>query len=161
MRSVPQAAVMATTAIAALDRRRTRTDRLIRPDHNRIDVIGIRPRRCPVLIAAAALATAGCGGTAHVAKDRTFQVALTEYRVSPQSVSAPAGTLTIFVHNYGRLSHNLVISEDGHTEASTQPIAPGQTGELVASLTPGKYMMASTILSDQALGTYGTLTITS
>jgi hypothetical protein len=130
-------------------------------DHNRIDVIGIRPRRWPVLIAAAALATAGCGGATQVAKDRTFQVAVTEYRVSPQSVSAPAGTVTIFVHNYGRLSHNLVISLDGRSQASTQPIPPGQTGELVASLPPGKYVMASTILSDQALGTYGTLTITS
>ena len=124
-------------------------------------MIGIRPRRCLVPIAAAALAAAGCGGTTQVAKDRTFQVALTEYRVSPQSVSAPAGALTIFVHNYGRLSHDLVISQDGQTEASTQPIAPGQTGELIANLTPGKYVMASTILSDQALGTYGTLTITS
>ena len=73
-------------------------------------MIGIHPRRWPVLIAAAALVTAGCGGATQVAKDRTFQVAVTEYRVSPQSVSAPAGTVTIFVHNYGRLSHNLVIS---------------------------------------------------
>ena len=109
---------------------------------------------------AAALAVAGCGGSTRVARDRTFQVALTEYRVSPQSVSAPAGTVTIFVHNYGRLSHDLVISQDGRSEAATEPIAPGQTGELVATLTPGKYQMASTILSDQALGLYGTLTVT-
>jgi hypothetical protein len=123
-------------------------------------VIGIRPRRSPFLIAVAALAVAGCGGTTQVAKDDTFQVALTEYRVSPQSVSAPAGTLTIFVHNYGRLSHDLVISLDGHSEAATEPIPPGQTSELIATLTPGKYAMASTILSDQALGIYGTLRVT-
>jgi hypothetical protein len=123
-------------------------------------VIGIRPRRSPFLIAAAALAVAGCGGTMHVVKDDTFQVALTEYRVSPQSVSAPAGTLTIFVHNYGRLSHDLVISLDGHSEAATEPIPPGQTSELIATLSPGKYQMASTILSDQALGIYGTLRVT-
>lgn len=123
-------------------------------------MIGIRPRRSPFLIAAAALAVAGCGGTTHVAKDDTFQVALTEYRVSPQSVSAPAGTLTIFVHNYGRLSHDLVISQDGRSDAATEPIPPGQTSELIATLAPGKYEMASTILSDQALGIYGTLRIT-
>ena len=79
----------------------------------------------------------------------------------PQDVHATAGALTIFVHNYGRLTHNLVISLDGHTQVSTQPIAPGQTTELFATLSPGKYLMASTILSDQALGAYGTLDVSS
>ncbi len=54
-----------------------------------------------------------------------LHVALSEYRVAPQNVSARAGTLTIFVHNYGRLNHNLVISYNGIPEASTQPIRPG------------------------------------
>ena len=36
--------------------------------------------------------------------------------------------------------------------------APGQSAELFATLAAGKYLMASTILSDQALGAYGTLT---
>jgi hypothetical protein len=102
---------------------------------------------------------AGCGTTTRIAQGGTLQVALTEYRVRPQSVSAPSGTLTIDVHNYGRLSHNLVISYDGHAEFSTKPIPPGQSAQLYATLTPGKYLMASTILSDQALGAYGTLTI--
>jgi Cupredoxin-like domain len=104
---------------------------------------------------------AGCGSTTHVGSDRTFHLALTEYRVSPQNVQVPSGTVTIFVHNYGRLSHNLVISLNGHPDASTQPIPPGQTSELIATLPPGTYQMASTILADQALGTYGTLTVTS
>jgi plastocyanin len=89
-----------------------------------------------------------------------FQVSLTEYHVSPQSVRAPAGTLTIFVHNYGRLSHNLVISSNGQPDDATQPIPPGETSELVATLAPGKYLMSSTIQSDQALGAYGTLIVT-
>ena len=109
---------------------------------------------------AVSAALASCGSTTAIGSQRTFQVALTEYHVSPQSIRAPAGTLTIFVHNYGRLSHNLVISLDGHPEASTQPIPPGQTTELLATLTPGRYLMASTVLSDQALGQYGTLVIT-
>lgn len=128
----------------------------------------IGPHRCrpPVALLAVALLwvgglLAGCGSRTQVANDRTFQVALTEYHVTPQSVRAPSGTLTIFVHNYGRLSHNLVISHDGQSEASTQPIPPGQSAELIATLPPGRYLMASTILSDQALGTYGTLTISS
>ncbi|MDQ6730986.1 MAG: hypothetical protein M3022_11970 [Actinomycetota bacterium] len=88
-----------------------------------------------------------------------LHVALSEYRVAPQQVSAPAGTLTIFVHNYGRLNHNLVISYRGVPEAFTEPIRPGQSAELITSLTPGRYVMASTVLSDQALGTYGSLTV--
>jgi hypothetical protein len=43
--------------------------------------------------------------------------------------------------------------------AGTQPIAPGQTTELDLDLAPGTYQMASTILSDQALGAFGTLTV--
>ncbi len=88
-----------------------------------------------------------------------LHLALSEYRVAPQQVSARVGTLTIFVHNYGRLNHNLVITHDGVSEASTEPIRPGQTAELIANLTPGHYQMASTVLSDQALGTYGSLTV--
>jgi hypothetical protein len=94
-----------------------------------------------------------------VSANGILHVALSEYRVAPQDVSARAGTLTIFVHNYGRLNHNLVISYNGVSEASTEPIRPGQSAELIATLTPGRYVMASTVLSDQALGAYGSLTV--
>jgi hypothetical protein len=104
-------------------------------------------------------ALAGCGKTTRVAAGGTLQVALTEYHVAPQSVSAASGALTIDVHNYGRLSHDLVISSGGIPLASTKPIAPGQTAELLTTLSPGRYLMSSTILSDQALGAYGTLTV--
>ncbi len=67
------------------------------------------------------------------------------------------GPLTILVHNYGRLTHNLVISRGGQAQAITRPIWPGPTAELTLTLTPGSYLMASTILSDQTLGQYGTL----
>jgi hypothetical protein len=89
----------------------------------------------------------------------TLQIALNEYRVTPQDVRAHTGLLTIFVHNYGRLTHDLVISLDGSVAASTKPIAPGQTAQLDAALAPGHYLMASSILSDQALGAYGTLIV--
>jgi hypothetical protein len=116
------------------------------------------PARAAAAVALTLLAV-GCGSTPRVVRDRVFQVALTEYHVAPQSVSVPTGTVSIFVHNYGRLSHNLVISTGGRSLASTEPIPPGQTTELIASLGPGKYLMSSTILSDQALGAYGTLTV--
>jgi hypothetical protein len=103
---------------------------------------------------------AGCGSTTQVGADGALRVGLTEYNVRPQSVRTATGTLSIVVHNYGRLSHNLVISMAGRPQASTRPIPPGQTTELFAILSPGKYLMSSTVLSDQALGAYGTLTVT-
>ncbi len=87
----------------------------------------------PAWVAAAVALTllaAGCGSTTRVGSDRVFQVALTEYHVAPQSASVLMGTVSIYVHNYGRLSHNLVISTGGRPLASTEPIPPGQTTEL-------------------------------
>jgi hypothetical protein len=107
------------------------------------------------------LAVAGCGSTTKVGSDGMLEVGLKEYRVLPQDVHARAGVLTIFVHNYGRLTHDLVISLHGIAQASTQPIPPGQTVELDTTLGPGRYVMASSILSDQALGAYGTLDVES
>jgi hypothetical protein len=117
-------------------------------------------RRAPLALLAASVALlCGCGQTHVVGADHTLTVALTEYRVAPQSIRAPAGLLTIFVHNYGRLTHNLVISLRGQPEAATQPISPGGSGVLAVTLGPGRYLVASTLLSDQALGAYGTLTV--
>jgi hypothetical protein len=119
-------------------------------------------KRSPLALLAAGLVVlgaAGCGASATVAGSGTLQIAVTEYRVTPQDVRAGAGTLTIVVHNDGRLSHNLVISRGGVVEASTAPIAPGQWSELEAALPPGRYLMASSLFSDQALGAYGTLDI--
>ena len=119
-------------------------------------------RLSPLIMVAATLALlCGCGHTQAVGSDGILQVSLSEYRVTPQSVRARPGALILVVHNYGRLTHDLVISLSGHNEASTKPIAPGQTADLAVTLAAGTYLMASTILSDQDLGTYGTLTVTS
>ncbi|MBV9819766.1 MAG: cupredoxin domain-containing protein [Solirubrobacterales bacterium] len=118
----------------------------------------MRPSRT-LLGLAATLACVGCGHVATASSDGTLQIGLNEYRITPQDVRAASGTLTITVRNYGRLTHDLVISQDGRADASTQPIAPGQATELVVALAPGQYLMASTILADQALGAYGSLQI--
>lgn len=69
------------------------------------------------------------------------------------------GTVSMLIHNYGRLTHNLVVSENGTSIASTHGIPPGGEAELDLSLAPGTYLMTSTILSDEALGEYGTITV--
>ncbi len=107
-----------------------------------------------------ALALSGCSHVHVVGAQRTLTVALTEYRLTPQNVRVTQGELTIIVRNYGRLAHNLAVTMDGMSEGATQPLLPGQSAQLAVYLPPGKYVMASTILSDQALGQYGTLTVT-
>ena len=111
------------------------------------------------LLAAAAVLIAGCGRTKVVSQDRAVNMALSEYRLHPASIRVSAGPLTFYVHNYGRLSHDLVVAQDGQTIGQTKPLPPGQSAELALDLAPGRYSMVSTMRSDQALGAYGTLEV--
>jgi hypothetical protein len=104
---------------------------------------------------------AGCGHTASVGADRTLRLAVSEYQVRPQEVQVSRGLVTIFVHNVGKLTHNLVITQGDRRIDGTPPIWPGTTQLLLVALSPGTYTVGSTLFSDQALGEYGTLTVTS
>jgi hypothetical protein len=120
-----------------------------------------RPRASTLALLVTCVALlGGCSHTRVLGADRTLRIALSEYRLNPQSARVSAGVLTIDVRNYGRLAHNLVVSENGRMTGSTQPLYPGQSTQLSLNLAPGTYSMASTILSDQALGAYGTLHVT-
>jgi hypothetical protein len=123
----------------------------------------VRAGKCLLLVAAVACAasTGACGHTRRVGNDRTLELGVTEYRVIPQSVRVKAGFLTILVHNYGRTTHNLIVSLNGISAGATKPIFPGDTATLTLILIPGKYVMESNLISDQALGAYGTLVATS
>jgi hypothetical protein len=121
----------------------------------------VQPRRAAILLGLLTLllAGAGCGHSA-TAHDGSVRIGLTEYRLIPQSIRTQQGELAISVHNYGRLTHNFVVTRGTETTGSTEPIRPGQTAQLLLAVTPGKYLMLSTILSDRDLGIYGTLTVT-
>jgi hypothetical protein len=148
----------------------------------------LRPKKSPVATGIAALAAglgasllaAGCAAAPeHARAGRTLSIAVTEYQLRPSRVTAAAGTLTIAVRNYGRLTHNLAIlrahpvtvtstvpgthttTVSSSTVASaSSPIPPGHTATMTVALTPGRYTLASTIQSDQALGDTGRLTVT-
>jgi hypothetical protein len=112
-----------------------------------------------VALAALAMIASGCGTTKVIPSGGQLTVALTEYRLRPQRVEVTSGSLTIVAHNYGRLTHNVVILQDGRAQDSMQPIPPGGSGELTVYLLPGRYILASTVQSDQALGVYGSLIV--
>jgi plastocyanin len=102
----------------------------------------------------------GCSHTEVVTSNRMLRVAISEYRLNPARVQVTTGSLTIYVHNVGRLTHNLVIGQAGHKEAGTATVWPGQSAQMTVDLAPGRYSMTSTIQSDQVLGVDGTLEVT-
>lgn len=120
---------------------------------------GLRATKLALLLTAALLITA-CSHTEVVGTDRTVQIQLSEYRLQPQNIRVSKGLLTIIVHNHGLLDHNLALFENGHTVDSINPLGPGETSQMTLILSPGTYSMASTVLSDQSLGAYGTLRVT-
>jgi hypothetical protein len=158
IRWVPHAEAKAATAVNAPMLRRTLNGRLMRPEI----IIGIRMpglRASMALAFAAAFLSGGCSHVRLATGERSVRVALSEYRLNPQNLRVSAGRLTIYVRNFGRLTHNLVIWH-GQTTDATKPLWPGQGAVLTLDLVPGTYSMASTIFSDQTLGAYGTLTVT-
>jgi hypothetical protein len=109
------------------------------------------------LVLAAGLA--GCGHTVAVGPQRLLRVVLTEYRMNPGRVRVSAGPLTIVVRNLGRMNHNFAVLHNEQIQAETKPLSTGQRTELIIYLTPGTYVMGSTLFSDRALGLYGTLVV--
>ena len=94
-----------------------------------------------------------------VGAGRTLQVAVTEYRINPDAIAVTAGFLTLVVRNYGRLTHNLVVAENGRPDGATGSIPPGREATLIVDLARGRYTISSTILSDADLGARGTLSV--
>ena len=105
------------------------------------------------------LAAGGCAHPVTAAPGGASRVSLTEYRLKPASIRTRAGVLTLIATNVGRLAHNLVVSRDGVTQAAMKPIGPGQSGQLTVRLAPGTYLVGSTLLSDEALGLYGHVSV--
>ena len=113
-----------------------------------------------LLAAGAAIsALAGCGHAVAVGPSGTIRIALTEYRVIPQSIESKAGQLTLLIENDGRVAHSLAVSRRGNIVGQTPPLQPGASTYLTLTLRPGSYLMTSTLFSDQALGEYGTLSV--
>jgi hypothetical protein len=117
-----------------------------------------RPARA-LLALALAVTLAGCGHTVRVGAPRALHIALTEYQLTPETIRAYAGTLTITIRNVGTRTHNLAVSLRGYNEALSPDLVPGATTTMTVDLAPGKYMLRSTITGDQALGLWGSLDV--
>ena len=118
----------------------------------------VLPARAALALALA-WALAGCGDAIQVGGSRDLHVALSEYRITPGSVRAYAGTLTITVRNLGTRTHNLAVSLGSLNEAVSPDLMPGARTTMTVDLAPGSYVLRSTITGDQALGLWGSLDV--
>ena len=125
------------------------------------------PPRSAAAGAAVLLTLAGCGADDPLpVENRTIGVRLDEYRIRPERISAPAGTLRIIARNKGRLTHNLKVQREGDDPEArpedlggTDTLHPGERGEGTITLGPGTYRLACTIANHDDLGQYGELVV--
>lgn len=105
---------------------------------------------------------AGDDGTVRVEGNRV-DVELSEFRLTPQSVSVPKGTIAVYATNKGKQVHNLQIEtivqrstdEKADNLMAIQAMRPGETKSNNVTLPPGKYKWRSSIANDDDLGMYG------
>jgi uncharacterized cupredoxin-like copper-binding protein len=116
------------------------------------------------LVAAGALAVAGCGekretttggGSGSGSAPAALSVSETEFKLTPSTLDVQnAGAVTVTVKNDGTTAHALVI--EGPTgETKTGTIPPGKTATLKAGLKAGTYQMYCPIDGHRAMGMKG------
>lgn len=132
-----------------------------------------RSASLPILIAALVLALAisltlaARGGPATVRLDgHLARLTLSEFSISPQALSVPAGRLEIVARNSGILPHNLTFERERPNAegepvvlSATGPVLPGATVAIWARVSAGRYRMLSTISNQADLGMTGTLVV--
>jgi hypothetical protein len=127
-------------------------------------------RRLAALLLLGATTLVGCGGGPSYTyeRDDVLKINLDEYRLRPENLEVPAGTIHLEATNTGRLTHNLAIESFDHEDGveptlygRTDTLHPGQHGSEQAPiiLKPGKYRLTCTIGNHDDLGQYGELKV--
>ena len=123
--------------------------------------------RYSALLAALALALAGCGGddeggNAQAPSEsplKTVTISETEYKLDPSTVSVDkSGTYSFAVVNKGNVAHALEIEGNG-TEEKTDTIDPGARATLTVKLDGGSYELYCPIDSHADRGMKGELEV--
>lgn len=131
----------------------------------------MRHRAAAILIVLSTVtALSGCRGEGpyKYAFDNTIQVRLGEYWIKPQRIIVNAGQIHLVAQNDGRLTHNLIVEEEG-AEIGTEPrlygrtptLHPGELGTEVRSfsLKPGTYRLVCSIGNHENLGQFAELKV--
>ncbi len=113
-------------------------------------------------IIAIGIALRGHGGQSKAAssaepKVSTINIALTDFKITPDRSSVPAGPVTLQLRNIGESSHSIAIDGIG----ASAKIRPGRTGTLdLGTLEPGTYTWYCPVSGHRDVGMVGTLTVT-
>ena len=127
-------------------------------------LVKARPRArsgAPVALALVlAAGAAGCGSKpTRGARDGVLRVALDEYRLVPQRVSARAGPVTFSTSNRGVLAHNLRLVKQERRWGGVGTHKPGRAGRVTLRLEPGNYRMLCSVGQHEELGMFGSLAV--
>jgi plastocyanin len=117
--------------------------------------------RSSLLLLAAIVALAGCGGDEADARgaDGRVAIVLDDFRYRPQTIRARPGRLTVELSSRGRLGHNFNLRKGGRTVATVKTLKPGVRRTAAIDLTRGDYRMFCSIANHEELGMYGAITV--
>jgi len=113
------------------------------------------------LVVVLAIAGAAFGAEAGQSSPRktTVQVTEREYRISLSTKTLPSGTVSLVVHNVGKIAHRLSISGPGLSMKTTPSIPPGATRTLTVTLGGGSFTLWCPLGSHASLGMKTKLTL--
>jgi plastocyanin len=101
--------------------------------------------------------TTSGGGSTAATTVLNIQASASELAFVPNTLSAPAGRITIRMTNPSQLQHSIALAVSG-----VQPgpvVGNGGVSEVVATLTPGTYTFYCTVPGHRQAGMTGTLTV--
>jgi len=103
----------------------------------------------------AATATVGADGA-------SITIKMKDFHFDPNTITAPAGKLTLHLQNWGRYTHDFRIHTlDGNGElASAGRVGAGFAHDLIVTLTPGTYKIDCSVSNHAKRGMTGTITVT-
>ena len=90
----------------------------------------------------------------------TIAVTISDFKISPSTLTAKAGAVQFDVKNGGPTPHNLTIKDvTGKVLGATKDLKPGETARLVITLTAGGYAAICSLPGHESLGMKGSLTV--
>ena len=93
------------------------------------------------------------------ARDGRIAIALDDFRFDPQVIRARRGSLTLELHNRGRLGHGFRLRKNGRMWITVPTLRPGERRTITRRLEAGDYRMFDALSNYEELGMYGTVVV--
>ena len=105
---------------------------------------------------------AGCGADEPApvrAKDQTIVIRVTDFRFTPQNITARPGRLRVRLTNRGRLAHTFRVERKNTIVKKVSSLLPGDTATTSIPLRKGQYRFFCALSNHEELGMYGTVVV--